>query len=234
MGRAASVLIVAGLAAWYVYYDELPTLPTGANVALVSAVLLPATFALVWLALPMRDARGLPAVGAALAILAAVWHVADWEIAANFAKLGAATAVAWWFLAYFERLSWVVAVAAAIPFVDAISVWRGPTQHIVTERPQLFDALSYGIPVPHEVFALGLPDILFFALFLAAAARWRLRVGATWAAMLLSFGITIVLAVWTDPFGIGGLPALPGLSLAFLAVNGDLLLRQLRRRPERE
>ena len=42
--------------------------------------------------------------------------------------------------------------------------------------------------------------------------------------MALSFGATLAFAVWLD---LGGLPALPGLSIAFLAVNGDLLWRRL-------
>lgn len=222
----APLTLLGGLALWYVFYDELGVWPTGANVAFVSAVLVPATFGIVWLALPWREARGLLAVAVALGLLVAVWEAAGWDIAANFAKLGAATAAAFWFLTYFERLSWVVAVAAIVPVVDAISVWRGPTHHIVTERPEVLSALSYGVPVPREIFSLGLPDLLFFALFLAAAARWGLRVGWTWFAMLLALGLTIVLAVWTDPFGIGGLPALPGLSIAFLAANADLLWRR--------
>ena len=43
--------------------------------------------------------------------------------------------------------------------------------------------------------------------------------------MTASFGATIAVAVWLD---LGGLPALPLLSLAFLLANGDLLWRQLR------
>jgi len=232
VGRAASLLapggLLAALVAWYALYDHAPEVPTWANVVIVSAALLPATFALVWLALPLREARGLLPVCAAFAVLAAALHAADWEIAANFAKLAAVTAVAFWFLGYFERLSWVVAIALLIPLVDAISVWRGPTRHIVTEQPQVFTALSYATPVPGDIFALGLPDLLFFTLFLAAAARWGLRVAATWVLMLVSLAATIALAVWTDPFGIGGLPALPGLSLAFLVANADLLWRRLR------
>jgi hypothetical protein len=231
---AAAALLLAALVAWYELYDELPDWPTGANVAVVGGVLLPATFALVWLALPLREARGVLAVGLALGVLAAALHLADVDVGANFAKLGAVALVAFWFLSYFERLSWVVGIAALVPLVDAISVWRGPTHHIVTEQPEVFDALSYSLPVPGDVFGLGLPDILFFSLFLAAAARWRLRVAATWLLMLASFGATIVLAVWSDPFGIGGLPALPGLSIAFLAANADLIWRRLRPRPARE
>jgi hypothetical protein len=43
--------------------------------------------------------------------------------------------------------------------------------------------------------------------------------------MTLSFGATLALTVWFD---IGGLPALPLLSLGFLAPNADLLWRKLR------
>lgn len=227
---AAALAVFAALVAWYFVYSRLPDLPTGADVAVVGGALIPATFVLVWLALPLRHARGLFPVAVALALLAAVWEVADFEVAANFAKLGAVLAVAFWFLTYFEKLSWVVAIAAVIPLVDAVSVWRGPTHHIVTERPRVFTTLSYAVPVPEGVFALGLPDVLFFALFLGAAARWGLRIAATWGLMILSFGVTMVLAIWVDPFGIGGVPALPGLSIAFLLTNGDLLWRRLRAR----
>ena len=41
----------------------------------------------------------------------------------------------------------------------------------------------------------------------------------------------MALAVCVDPFGLGGLPALPLLSVAFLVANADLLWRELRSRP---
>jgi len=114
-----------------------------------------------------------------------------------------------------------------IPWVDAISVWRGPTKHIVTHQPELFTAFSFAFRVPgeHSTAQLGLPDLLFFALFLAATERWGLRTKLTWLAMTLSFGATMALAVWFD---LAGLPALPLLSLGFLAPNADLLWRKLR------
>ena len=69
-----------------------------------------------------------------------------------------------------------------IPWVDAISVWRGPTKQIVTHKRELFTTFSFAFPVPGEsdTAQLGLPDLLFFALFLGAAARWGLRVRLTW------------------------------------------------------
>ena len=226
-GAAAALL--AGLGLYYfVVADRLPDAPEWSVFLLVSALLVPAVFALVWLALPLRAWRGLLAAALAFGLLAAVWSSAGADVLANFAKLAAVVALAFWFLSYFERVTWVAAVAAIIPLVDALSVWRGPTRHIVTEEPQVFDALSFGFPVPGGSYGLGLPDVLFFTLFLGAAARWGLRVAATWLGMVVFLGLTIALTIWVDPFGNGGLPALPALSVAFLLVNADLLWRQAR------
>jgi hypothetical protein len=75
---------------------------------------------------------------------------------------------------------------------------------------------------------MGVSDVIFFALFLAAAARFGLRPFATWVGLVASLGLTALVAYYADPFGTNGLPALPGLSLAFLLVNADLICRRLR------
>ena len=64
-------------------------------------------------------------------------------------------------------------VAVIIPLVDSLSVWRGADERDRDEQPEVFDALSVAFPVPGEParFKLGLPDVLFFAVFLGAAAR---------------------------------------------------------------
>jgi hypothetical protein len=113
-------------------------------------------------------------------------------------------------------------VALLIPWIDAYSVWRGPTSNIVAHHEEVFTSLSFALPIPgeHDAARLGPPDLLFFALFVAAADRFGLRVFWTWLALALSFGATLAIAVGAD---ISGLPALPGLSIAFLAVNIDLL-----------
>jgi hypothetical protein len=74
---------------------------------------------------------------------------------------------------------------------------------------------------------VGPPDIVFFALFLAAADRFRLRVAATWAAMTGCLAITLALVWWWDD--VAGLPALPAVCLGFLAPNADLLWRDVLR-----
>ena len=336
MGRAAAVLtprVSAGLAllgmllAYYLWFRLLPNLPTNADVLFVAFVLIPAVFALVWVALPLRRANGLLWIALALAGVAVGASFADFEVLANFAKLGAATTVAFWFLGFFETALWVALVALLIPIVDSYSVWRGPTRHIITERPEVFNAFSFSFPLMGErqVFLawreplagtmtfdvyrypggkrndepvrddndngrigflegtldarkdyryrivardggrsasivarsedandgersgpptsdrqaptdvrvdsvdssakLGLPDLLFFALFLAAADRFRLRRGATWIAMAASFGLTLSGTYFLE---VDGLPALPLLAVGFLVANADLLWRMWR------
>ncbi|HEX6762871.1 MAG TPA: hypothetical protein VF094_08730 [Gaiellaceae bacterium] len=233
MGRTAAVLTIALFAALFAYDDlayRLWDAGIWADVAWLAFVLIPATFALVLLALPLRTwAHVLPA-GLAFAVLAAVLTAAHANVSANFARLAAATLLGWWFLRYFEELSWVVLVALVIPWVDAYSVWRGPTKQIVTHHEHVFSVLSYAFPVPgkHAAANLGVPDLLFFALFLGAAAQFRLRVVWTWVALVAGLGGTIALTVWFD---LSGLPALPGIALGFLVPNADLLWRRLRGQP---
>jgi hypothetical protein len=240
VGRAASVLgaprlvAFAGLAValgfYYRFHTSLPNTSTWGDVAFLAFLLIPAVLALVYLALPLRVAREIEliSVAAAFAILAVVLHQAGLNTLSDFAKLGAMAFAAFWFLNFFEALSWVVLVACIVPWVDAYSVWRGPTNHIVHHHRQVFSTLSFAFPVPGEESAanLGLPDLLFFSLFLAAAARFGLRVFPTWVLLTASFGATIAIAVlWGKP----GLPALPLLSVAFLLANADLLWTRLRR-----
>jgi hypothetical protein len=236
VGRSPAVLnarSAAGLglfATLLVYYEVAPHLWNATvwwDVAWIGAVLMPAVFGLVLMALPLRESRGLLPVGVAFAVLAAVLTVADIDVFANFARLGACTLIGWWFLGYFETIGWVVLVAAIIPWVDAYSVWRGPTKQIVEHHANVFGVLSFAFPVPgeHAAANLGMPDLLFFALFLAAAARFGLRVYWTWIALVAALGLTIAATVW---WNLNGLPALPGIALGFLLPNADLLWRRWR------
>ncbi len=336
MGRASAVLtprvaaglvLLGALVAYYLCFRLLPNLPTDADVLFVGFVLIPAVFGLVWIALPLRRANRLLWIAIALTAVAVAASFAGFEVLANFAKLGAATAVAFWFLGFFETALWVALVALLIPIVDSYSVWRGPTRHIITERPEVFNAFSFSFPLMGErqVFLgwrepldgpasfdvyrdpggkrndepvrddndngrlgylegsldagsdyryrivardgggsasivarsedtndgeqsgpptsdpgaptdlrvdsvdstakLGLPDLLFFALFLAAADRFKLRRRATWIALTASFGLTLSGTYFLD---VDGLPALPLLAIGFLAANADLLWRMWR------
>ena len=230
---AAFVALAGALVAYYNVRESLPDVSNWWDVALIALVMMPVVFGLVYLALPLRRFRGLLLVGLALLALSVILDQGHFRIAANFTKLAAMTALGFAFLELFESVSWVVLVASIIPLVDAYSVWRGPTQHIVKHQRHLFTTLSFAFPVPgeHGAANLGLPDLLFFALFLGAAGRFNLRVGLTWLLLVTSFGATMALAVGFD---VAGLPALPLLSLAFFAANADLLWRTLRRRGSTE
>jgi hypothetical protein len=240
VGRASALLtprtlgfvgLAALLGVYYGCHEWLFDLPLWGDIAFLGFVLIPAVFGLVYLALPLWRAPALQLLLVAIAFgaLAAVLQAAGASPVANFAKLGAMTFVAWWFLNYFEEVSWVVLVAVIVPWVDAYSVWRGPTKTIVTKQPDVFSALSFAFPVPGQSGGakLGLPDLLFFTLFLAASARFGLRPFWTWVGLTASIGGTMALAT---AFDVDGLPALPLLSVGFLLPNADLLWRAVRRK----
>jgi hypothetical protein len=224
----AFALLAILLGAYYAFVAHLTDLSTRWELTFLALCLMPAVFGLVWFALPYRRHGRLFVAATVFLALAVIFEIADLGALANFAKLGLMTSLGFWFLTYFESVLWVALVALVIPIVDSVSVWRGPTRHIVEEQPQIFDVFSFAFPSPGgETSAnLGLPDLLFFALFLAAAVRWNLRAGWTWVALTLSLGATMLLAV---EWGVAGLPALPGLAFAFLIPNADLLWREFQR-----
>jgi len=327
------------LGAYYTSSEFLPDVPQWVGVLWIGFVISGLALVSVWLALPLRRERLLLPAALVFVAIAVVLYLIGADLYASLPKLAAAALIGFLFLRYFEKLSWVVLLALLIPAVDTISVWRGPTHYVVTEKPQVFNVSSVAFPVPGErtitvrwqappalavsgwwiyrrigsgreqllapnpfcppkehcgkklsfsdgaepsgkkisyriaalvrgvpqyPFAtvtfrpagegapliapspstietgnlratsaptsagLGLSDVLFFALFLGAAARFGLRRRATWLALVCSLGVTTVLAAYADPFKTSGLPALPGISLAFLLVNADLIWRRLR------
>ncbi|HSO02126.1 MAG TPA: hypothetical protein VLS46_06335 [Gaiellaceae bacterium] len=230
---AALAALAAALAAYTAVAGRLWDAGLWPDALFLSFVLFPATLALIWLVLPLRAARGLLAAGLVLAGLAVALRLAHLDVLFNLAKLFALVLLGFWFLSWFETVLWAALVAALIPWVDALSVWRGPTDYVVEEQPHVFDNVSIAFRVPGEntTANLGPPDILFFALFLAAADRFGLRVGWTWISMTALLGATLVLAATTD---VSGLPALPAVCVGFLLPNADLLWRELRPRREEQ
>ncbi len=240
MGRAAPLLsarrtlalaaVVSGLAIWDAHASRLPTIVDRWDVALIVALVIPATFAVVLLLRPLTEPRGLSLLLLAVAVLAVLLDLAGLESFFNVTKIVAFALFGFWFLQLLEALSWVVLVAAIVPWVDIVSVYRGPTKVVVEEEPGLFEriAISFALPGEDAAARLGPPDVIFFALFLAAAFRFRLRVAATWVAMTAALGATLVLTYWLE---LDGLPALPAVALGFLVPNADLLWQRLRSRP---
>ena len=238
--RSRRGIALAGLLALLVAYSagagHLPELPSEhLDVVFYALVVLPAFAAAIWLGLPLARTGlvQLVVVAASAGVLAVVFALLDVDSVANVAKLACYAVAGFAFLSLFEELWWITLVAVLVPWVDIWSVAAGPTEYVVEERPGLFANVAIAFPSPGEtvVVNIGPPDILFFALFLAASARFGLRVAATWVGMTACLAITLALVWWWDD--IAGLPALPAVCLGFLAPNADLLwhdLRRLRRR----
>jgi hypothetical protein len=228
--------LLAALAVWDAGAGALPGISSDTwDVALTAAVLIPATFGVVWLLLPLATTRA----AGPLAVLVGLLALGAWLVGAgalfNVTKLSALTLAGFWFLSLFEALSWIVLVACVIPLVDALSVYRGPTKVVVEQKPGLFEQISIGFRLPGEESGarLGPPDVLFFALFLAGAQRFGLRTGWTWIAMTGALGLTLLA---TYVFDLAGLPALPAIAIGFLAPNLDLVWSAVRaslRKPAR-
>lgn len=226
--RIAFLINAVIVIAWFWIAPHLSYIGHGWNVFLVSFVVLPGTMLLTLWALPLWERWWMWIATVVFALLALVFSLLDWGLPANFAKLAAAVCAGWAFLRLFEALSWVVLVALVIPLVDIVSVWRGPTHTITQHHFEIYTSVAIAFVAPAGSTAyLGPPDVLFYALFLGAAARWNLRVVGTWLACTGIYAITIVVANAAD---VGGLPALPFLSFGFLLANGDLLWKQLRTR----
>ena len=241
MGGAASVLsrrraaalgaLLVGLVTYGAVAPSLPGLPSGVDVAFHAAVVFPAFAAAIWLALPLARLRSLRLVVLAIGAGALALGLAllDADSAANVAKLACFALVGFGFLTLFEELWWLALVAILVPWVDIWSVAAGPTEYVVEERPGIFEKIAVAFPTPGETATvnLGPPDVIFFSLFLAAAARFVLRVPATWIGMTALLAATVVL-VWSWD-SVAGLPALPAVCLGFLLPNADLLWREVRR-----
>jgi len=226
---AALTAVLVALVAWDAGAGALPGLPHWPGVLVISLLVMPLTLTVPWLLLPLSSTRAALPLAACFAALAALLDLAGLGALFNVTKLLALTMVGYVFMQVFEALSWVVLVALIIPWVDALSVWRGPTRYVVSQQPSLFDRISIAFRLPgNEGSAnVGPPDILFFALFLAAAERFGLRVGWTWLSMVALLTLTLIL---TTAFDVSGLPALPAIALGFLLPNVDLIWRAWRER----
>ena len=231
MKRLAPAVVAGALIVlWGLLSSSLPALPVRADIMLSSALVLSLVAVLVWGLLPLHVlGRRLPLLTAAALPLAILFVWLGWVPLANVAKVVAAAALGIWIAEELEKLSWIVIVAVVSAAVDVVSVAAGPTKAILDQGPVVVGyftvAVTWAGYTYREAYTgLGISDVIFLALYLGAARRFGLRVGWSAVAMVASFLATIAAAMWWT-----ALPALPLLSVAFLAVNGDLLWKKLRR-----
>ena len=227
LGRARGIALAVALALLVAYVataEKLWEVPSGADATIVGLLVLPAFMLTIWLALPLWRTPFVYLLfgGVSLIVWAFLLDVLGIDSLGNVVKLAGFAALGLWLLWLFDELWWVVLVACLIPWVDIWSVVAGPTKYVTQEQPGFFDHVSVAFPLTGEVASvnIGPPDIVFFALFLAAADRFKLRVGWTWLAMTGFLSLTVVLVWWLEN---GGLPALPAVSLGLLLPNADLI-----------
>jgi hypothetical protein len=222
---AGALLILYGL-----FSRLLPAFALKADIMVSSAIVLGLMAVLVWGLLPLHVlGRRLPLFTVAALPLAVLFVWLGWVPLANVAKIVAAAALGMWIATELERLSWIVIVAAVSAVIDIASVAAGPNKALIDKGPVVVGYFTiavtwFGYTYAEAYTGLGVSDVIFFALYLATAQRYGLRVGWSAVAMVASFLATIAVAMWWT-----ALPALPLLSAAFLAVNADRLLAQLRK-----
>ena len=201
----ALAALIVGIVVFGAVASRLPGLSQDGAVVVASLVVLPVLLATVWLALPLAQARDwfllAPTVVAGLA--AAGFYILGFDELANASKLVAFIFFGFWFLSLFAELWWLTIVAFLVPWVDIWSVAFGPTKYVTEEKPGIFEGISVEIHVPGETATanIGPPDIVFFALFLAAAQRFGLRIGPTWLSMTGLLSLTLLLVVLLGPIG---------------------------------
>lgn len=218
-----TVAALAGLAAADVLAPRLPDPGNAGQLAFLALVSIPLATLAVQLASPAHalGLRLLPGLVIGVTVAALSIHLGHPATVPTVAKLVAAACIGMMLASMLQTAVEVAVIALVIAVVDVYSVAAGPTHEIVNHHPGLLDdvALNLRVPGSYAVAQIGSSDLVFFALFAAATSRLGLRPWPTWAAMTASFGVTIILA---DQFDVA-LPALPLLSLAFLAANADLL-----------
>lgn len=155
-------------------------------------------------------------------------------VASDLAKISFGTLAGLGFVRTLERLWWLLPIAVCVPIADAWSVFseRGITNAVVDrarEEPAWIEWPTVASPIagyPYEAFGrIGIVDILFLALFLGAAARWRL--GTTRGVIALAAGFVGTSTLVFESVDLA-VPALPLLCLAFLVAYAPALWRDAR------
>ena len=217
------------LAAWDAYAERLPAVPDGWDVALVAVFVFPATFLIAWLLLPLAGERHLLGAALVTGALAALLDLQSGRTGSSSREGRRLLPSSGSGSCRCSRRSAGSCSSRRSSRFDVASVYRGPTKVVVEEQPGLFEriAVAFALPGDDGAGRLGPPDVIFFALFLAAAARYGLRLRATWLGMAGALSATLLLTYALD---LNGLPALPAISLGFVVPNADLLWRSLRSR----
>jgi hypothetical protein len=116
-----------------------------------------------------------------------------------------------------SQRSYLIPLTLVASVTDLWSVWGGPT-HVIVREPLLqnYFLITYPLLGSNAILpTLGLGDITFLALYFALLPQYKLKVRATSWAIIFAFSAVFLLSLQAGK----GLPAIPFISAAFLAVN---------------
>lgn len=178
--------------------------------------------------------RVLVLASSAAFVLFMAGNVADVLPAADILKVVFGALVGAGFVRAVERPWWLVPIAICVPLTDAWSVYseRGVTRAIIdraAEEPAWINWPTIATPIaglPYEQFGrLGIVDVLFLALFLGVAQRWRF--GVVLGVVTCSTGLLVTSILVLEGSDVA-IPALPLLCVAFLVAYASPLWRDAR------
>lgn len=170
-----------------------------------------------------------------LFLLVMVLNVTDVPVASDVAKVLFGAVVGTAFVRALDHAWWLGPISICVPIADAWSVFsdRGVTNAVVEraqEDPTWIEWPTIATPIagfPYEEFGrIGIVDVLFASLYLAAAVRWGMGTWRGVVALALGLVATSVLVLEGTDVAI---PALPLLCLAFLVAYAAPLWRDARR-----
>ena len=144
---------------------------------------------------------------------------------ADLSRILAAACVGIALARYITSVGVVLIIVLAAIASDLFSVFAGPTRVLVQEDSPVLDALLLVFPTFGSAlgFGLGVSDLIFLALFVAAGRFLDLRYAAT----LLGLCFAAFLAVTAGLLLQRPLPALPFIAIAFVIINADLIVTSL-------
>lgn len=177
-------------------------------------------------------------VGLALLGGAVTWAAvegASLPVVANGGRLLFAAALGALLARYVERASWIVGLALLAAVVDLWSVYSesGVTNRVLDDADggggRVLDLLLFTGPRVDgsPLFAMGVTDLVFLALFLAWGHDWRIDLRLVAGALLAACWVALVVAQGTGD----AVPVLPFLAAAMVfvvAVRSTLLRRRVR------
>ncbi len=231
---AALALVVGIPLAWGIFAPRWPSGLSdgfGATLAVIALVLLALVHARQLVHAPAVVLAALTALGGVIAYWAV--EVASYPVVANSGRLLLAAALGALLARFIERASWIVLLALLAGGVDAWSVYSdsGVTNRVLDaagrgEDGGLLDLLLFTGPIvaDHPLFAVGVTDLVFIALFIAWSHDWRLDLRIATTALLAGAWIACVVGEIRAEV----VPLLPFLcaAMVLLVIVRSLVLRR--------